>query len=73
MPPCRHCGSPSRFNPCWWGITKGHVYPEEGLEYPCYRDFEIERDRARDRRMWGFWITMFAAVGGFVLLTVLFR
>lgn len=59
--PCRHCGSPARFNPCWWGI-KHKTYDPGSYDPPCMDDMYGEDYRERQRLEWqatkniGFWI-----------------
>lgn len=54
MPACRHCGSPRRFNPCWYGITVDKWAAGKGYDPPCLEDIfneeAEERRRARRRR-----------------------
>lgn len=55
MAPCRHCKSPSRFNPCWYGITVDKWAAGRGYDPPCLCDDyaeEVER-RERHRFVWG--------------------
>ena len=43
---CRHCGSPARFNPCWYSIK----YPGSergGGDPPCIGDMYDEDQAAR--------------------------
>lgn len=51
MPACRHCGSPARTNPCWWGI-KHKSYDPGSYDPPCYDDLYNEYARARELQHW---------------------
>lgn len=35
---CRHCKSPAKGNPCWWGLDNPQ-YRAGGGDPPCFGDF----------------------------------
>lgn len=69
---CRHCGSPARFNPCWWDIKHPRLAESGGdNEAPCFYDLDAEQYNARERRRrhWRDGILIVLAVG-FILAIV---
>lgn len=44
---CRHCGSPARGNPCWWGF-KDPAASIHGGDPPCACDEYAERHERRE-------------------------
>lgn len=69
MPPCKHCKSPKRHDPCWWGIRHKDYNPES-YDPPCFDDDWHEACRARERRDWR-WIIAVAIVSVIVMLGML--
>lgn len=60
MPSCPHCGSPSRLNPCWYGV-KYPDYDPGGGDPPCIGD-QYDEDHAKSsRKGWRLWWFFFAA------------
>jgi len=45
---CRHCKSPNRWNPCWYGVTVAKGADPGGADPPCIGD--MYDDDARERR-----------------------
>jgi len=66
---CRHCKSPKRHDPCWWGIR--HVnYNPDAYDPPCFEDDWNEHSRALEvSEMRGLW---FALLVWLVIITVIF-
>jgi hypothetical protein len=65
---CRHCKSPKRHDPCWWGIR--HLdYNPDTFDPPCFEDSWYEDARAQElREMRGVWMVIIAFAAMNVLL-----
>lgn len=55
---CRHCGSPAKFNPCWWGVD----HSADGGDPPCQLYYEDEEEGPH-RMSWLWWMLIVYAVG----------
>lgn len=49
---CRHCGSPAKQNPCWWGVR--HTDWNRNYDPPCIEDYYIAFQNTQNRR-WSLW------------------
>jgi hypothetical protein len=47
--PCRHCGSPARFNPCWYALENPE-YATGGGDPPCIEEMWVEESMSRERK-----------------------
>jgi hypothetical protein len=67
--PCRHCKSPARLNPCWWGADHPELVTSGG-DPPCLDDAYWEEGRERTRRrtrdFWRVTLGIVVTVAGIV-------
>lgn len=72
---CKHCGSPNRFNPCWYydnmKSQDAEVVRQSGADRPCDCDEWYERTMRREAETRRYTFALVLAVVAGVVISIL--